>query len=131
MKCEICEKKILRDSQCINYKYYHNDCIENLLQENQKLNGAIQTYDILLKSNAEENKQLKETLECTIGIVEHNRIISEKNKEIHQLKDNWIKLKEFVLKKQAILFNTEYACYSDFLDKMQELEKGSDSNAKD
>ena len=32
MKCEICGKEILRDSQCINYKYYHNDCIENLQQ---------------------------------------------------------------------------------------------------
>lgn len=37
MKCEICEKEILRDSQCINYKYYHNDCIENLHQENKQL----------------------------------------------------------------------------------------------
>lgn len=36
MKCEICKKEILRDSQCINYKYYHNDCIENLQQENKK-----------------------------------------------------------------------------------------------
>lgn len=37
MKCEICGKEILRDSQCINYKYYHNDCIENLQQENKQL----------------------------------------------------------------------------------------------
>ena len=41
MKCEICGKDILRDSQCINYKYYHNDCIENLQQENQKYKEAI------------------------------------------------------------------------------------------
>ena len=37
MKCEICGKEILRDSQCINYKYYHNDCIEKLQQENKQL----------------------------------------------------------------------------------------------
>ena len=37
MKCEICGKEILRDSQCINYKYYHNDCIEQLQQENKQL----------------------------------------------------------------------------------------------
>lgn len=79
----------------------------------------------------QENKQLKEELEYTIRIVEHNRIINEKNKEIHQLKDNWNKLKEFVLKKQAVLFNTEYTCYSNILDKMQELEQGSGSNVKD
>lgn len=37
MKCEICGKDILNDSQCIDYKYYHNDCIENLQQENKQL----------------------------------------------------------------------------------------------
>ena len=37
MKCKICGKEILRDYQYINYKYYHNDCIENLLQENKQL----------------------------------------------------------------------------------------------
>lgn len=41
MKCEICGKEILRDSQCINYKYYHNDCIENLQEENKKQKEAI------------------------------------------------------------------------------------------
>ena len=41
MKCEICGKEILRDSQCINYKYYHNDCIENLQKENEKQKEVI------------------------------------------------------------------------------------------
>lgn len=41
---------------------------EKLQQENKKLNGAIQTYDILLKSNVEENKKLKEAL-ANNGIV--------------------------------------------------------------
>lgn len=51
--------------------------------------------------------------------------------ENQELKDNWNKLKEFVLKKQAVLFNTEYTCYSNYsniLDKMQELEQGSNSD---
>ena len=34
--------------------------LEQLQQENKKLNGAIQTYDILLKANTEENKRLKD-----------------------------------------------------------------------
>lgn len=34
----------------------------------------------------QENQQLKAELECTIGIVEHNRIINKKNREIQQLK---------------------------------------------
>ena len=41
MKCEICGKEILRDSQCIDYKYYHNDCIINLTKENQKYKEVI------------------------------------------------------------------------------------------
>lgn len=105
MKCEICKKEILRDSQCINYKYYHNDCIENLQEENKRLNGAIQTYDILLKANVEENKQLK---------------------------DNWNKLKEIAksqsgFKKRAGLKGGVWFEIDELLDKMQELE-GSDSN---
>lgn len=50
--------------------------IEQLQQENKKINGSIQTYNILLKANVEENKQLK---------------------------DNWNKLKEWV--KEQPIFN--------------------------
>lgn len=38
----------------------YEQLIEQLQQENKKLNGAIQTYDILLKANVEENKKLKD-----------------------------------------------------------------------
>ena len=44
----------------------YNECARLLNekeQENKKLNGAIQTYDILLKANVEENKHLKEVIE--------------------------------------------------------------------
>lgn len=37
-----------------------NEIVSSILEENKKLNGTIQTYDILLKANVEENKQLKE-----------------------------------------------------------------------
>ena len=95
MKCEICGKEILRDSQYINHKYYHNDCIENLQQENKKLNGAIQTYDILLKANIEENKRLK---------------------------DNWNKIKEFIKSQNDGGIFSDLMIISDTLNKMQELE---------
>ena len=39
---------------------YH---IKRLQEENQQLKGSLQTYEILLKANVEENKQLKEQLE--------------------------------------------------------------------
>lgn len=48
-------------AECIANKY--DSLTDELLQKNKKLNGAIQTYDILLKANVEENKQLKERLE--------------------------------------------------------------------
>lgn len=61
-------------------------------------------------------------------VVDYINSLQQENK---QLKDNWNKLKEFVLKKQAVLNNTEYTCYSNYsniLDKMQEIEKESDNN---
>ena len=83
---------------------------EELQQENKKLNGTIQTYDILLKSNVEENKKLK---------------------------DNWNKLREYC-KENTLCYevgddeNTKLIGSKihglNVLDKMQELEQGSDSN---
>ena len=75
--------------------------IDKLQQENKKLNGAVQTYDILLKSNTEENKHLK---------------------------DNWNKLKEYIRKN--IIYDDvgmKILDPSPLEDYMQELE-GSDSN---
>nr|DAZ76008.1 MAG TPA: hypothetical protein [Caudoviricetes sp.] len=81
--------------------------IDKLQQENKNLNGAIQTYDILLKSNTEENKQLK---------------------------DNWNYIKKMLKEVRQEKFNVNGYCGTctdvdiDFLlNKMQELE-GSDSN---
>lgn len=89
------------------YEKYSNEvermqkCIDELLQENIQLKKQIKEYQ----------KALDETMSEKIDV-----------------EDNWNKLKEFVLKKQAVLFNTEYTCYSNILNKMRELEQGSDSN---
>ena len=89
-------------------------------EHNDKVVDKVNWENMLLKK---ENKQLQEELECTIGIVEHNRIISEKNKEIHQLKDNWNDLKKYAKE----IISTDNELYgTDLLDKMLELEKGSD-----
>lgn len=79
--------------------------IKELQQENKQLNGAIQTYYILLKANVEENKQLK---------------------------DNWNKLKEYIRKN--IIYDDvgmKILDPSPLEDYMQELEQGSYSNVKD
>ena len=63
MKCEICGKEILRDSQCIDYKYYHNDCIINLTKENQKYKEAInKAIEILKLCNSKCSKEAIEIL---------------------------------------------------------------------
>ena len=79
-----------------------------LKEQNQKLNGTIQTYDILLKANTEENKQLK---------------------------DNWNYIKKMLKEVRQEKFNVNGYCGTctdvdiDFLlNKMQELEKGCDSH---
>ena len=77
MKCEICGKEILRDSQCINYKYYHNDCIENLQQE---------------------NKQLKEKIKKTIRMLEIQIEVIKAQPSDNALNDNMeIKQREMVI----------------------------------
>ncbi len=122
MKCEICGKEILRDSQCINYKYYHNDCIENLLQENKKIKMINEEYERL---NKEKYRGFK-----IIDVQEYDRyeLLSYKN-----YKDNWNKLKEIAksqsgFKKRADLKGGLWFEVDDLLDKMHELEQGSDSN---
>ena len=121
--------------------------VDDLMSAVDRLN-KVPDYNDLLK----ENKKLQEELKYTIGIVEHNRIISEKNKETHQLKDNWNKLKEDLINDINDRNGTKIAEFEDgnrvsetispiytlmedksktmkeVLDKMQELEQGSDSN---
>ena len=113
------------------------------------LEGCIGMFDYLLtptesnllvayiKQLQQENKQLKdelkEELEWSIGIVEHNRILSEKNKEIHQLKDNWNYIKKMLKEARQEKYISGYCgtCTDvdiDFLlGKMQEIE-GNDSD---
>lgn len=119
MKCEICGKEILRDSQCINYKYYHNDCIENLLQENKQLK---ETYKEVF-NNYQKLKKDNETL-TLLNIHQSNKI--------QQLKDNWNELKEYC-KENTLCYevgddeNTKLIGSKihglNVLDKMQELER--------
>lgn len=107
-RIEYLERSIVRKEETITELEqeqvpYTNEYADKVDKENKKLNGAIQTYDILLKSNAEENKQLK---------------------------DNWNKLKEFIVKEYYMYLPLEASTKSItiLIDKMQELEQGSDSN---
>lgn len=68
--------------------------IERLQQENKKLNGAIQTYDILLKVNVEENKQLQQENKQLKENAENNdKVVDKVNWENMLLKKENLKLK--------------------------------------
>lgn len=100
--------EVTNESQAIAKEVVLSE-VENLQKENKKLNGAIQTYDILLKANVEENKQLK---------------------------DNWNKLKEWVNKQYDYYMNEEdyiggRLCFGDMKNNMQEIEQKGNSNVKD
>lgn len=101
------------------FKELFNEMV-NWKEKSQKLNGAIQTYDILLKSNAEENKQLKEKLDCDL------QWAFKYEKQV----DNWNKLKEYLTNRYNN--GTESISYRqvflEIREMMQKLEQGSDSN---
>lgn len=90
---------------------FYKQLSEQLQQENKKLNGAIQTYDILLKANAEENKQLQERMEYLER--SNNRredmVIELQNElcEINDYKEKWNDLKDFVNKMHEYFLHTD------------------------
>ena len=108
--------------------------IGKLQQENKQLNGTIQTYDILLKTNIEENKQLQERMEYLER--SNNRredIIIEQRQEISDLEDNWDELKEYLHNVDVVVdysenYDGHFINYDVLIDKMQKIEQGSDSN---
>ena len=85
MKCEICSKDILKDSQCIDYKYYHNDCIINLTKENQELKKQLEENKN--KINWYENFEINKTTDKLR--LKHNtqqkEFIDYMNKKIEEL----------------------------------------------
>lgn len=140
--CKFCDKeKPIKDfaksgfaiknicRECQNKKqtqiYKNSKEVEKLEQENKKLNDVIQTYDILLKSNIEENKQLKAQIE------EYQKALDETMSEKIDIQNNWNKLKEFIVKEYYMYLPLEANTKSItiLIDKMQEIE-GSDSNVK-
>ena len=103
--------------------------IEELQQENKKLNSAIQTYDILLKSNVKENKKLKNLIdiilnfsffkeECPLNFGFENNTNEDKSQSVFY-EDEWCENN----------CNDNYKdCWLKYFKKLQELEQGSDSN---
>lgn len=76
--------------------------------------GQLQQENKILKENAENNDKVVDKVNW------ENQLLKKQNK---QLKDNWIKLKEYIGSRIEPKFFHQY----DLIDKMQEIE-GSDSN---
>lgn len=119
------ENKILKENAENNDKVVDKVNWGNMLlkKENKQLNGAIQTYDILLKSNIEENNQLKAQIE------EYQKALDETISEKIDIQNNWNGLKDYIAKEYYMYLPLEASTKSIIIliDKMQELE-GSDCN---
>lgn len=98
---------------------------------NREYIGILETENAELK---QENKQLKMIVNEYERLNKGFKITNVQEYNIDELlsyKDNWNKLKEYMIKEQARIVientNEDEFVYTDLLNKMQELE-GSDSN---
>lgn len=103
-----------------------NKILKENAEHNDKVVDKVNWENQLLKK---ENKQLKER----IGYLErsNNRredTILEQRQNLSDLEDNWIKLRKYIKTEipEDVFIDTEW--FVSILDKMQELEQGSDSN---
>lgn len=124
----VCDKKsnISDKTEIQTFTKYIDPVITELQQENKKLNGAIQTYDILLKLNVESNKQLKlidkehqqingelrqankllneqyirlykDYIQLKAQIEEYQKALDETMSEKIDIENNWNKLREWIV----------------------------------
>lgn len=106
--------------KCNDFEY-SDRYIKQLQQDNQQLKMINKEYERL---NKEKNGGFKMT-----NVQEYNidELLSYK-----KYKDNWNKLREYIkteIPENVLFIDTEW--FVSILDKMQELEQGSDSNVKD
>ena len=113
MQCDDTANKLsLDDLEYVKKLQQENKILRENAEHNDKVVDKVNWENMLLKK---ENKQLQEELECTIGIVEHNRIISEKNNEIHQLKDKLSKIETLIINHNCDTGDIYYKYDSRFL----------------
>ena len=80
------EKEVKKFKEATS-NYYVLGYIDKLEQENKQLKGSLQTYEILLKVNIEENQNLKEQLQQKEDIINKAKELIHKHiREIEKLK---------------------------------------------
>lgn len=102
--------------------------IGKLQQENKQLKEQL----LVAQTNEETFRREMEDITQTLGLDE-DTLFDDVKAYSRSLKDNWNKLKEWVDKCYDYYTNEKdyiggRLCFTDMKDKMQELEKGSDSN---
>lgn len=89
------EVKQMADKELNSHDLARELEIVKLQEENERLNGAIQTYNILLKSNIKENQELKSQLRGTTHCFdeeEHNKLKEENQALKKQLENRYEKV---------------------------------------
>lgn len=161
MKCCICNNENIGQFITINNKKYHLCCIERLQEENKQLKdnqvrAMNKIRDFIDSANCEikESKYSNDKYELYwelfrkdltniqklikgINTDEYVNIPKYREKELLNLENNWNKLKEYA--KENLYYYSGYQnedleidyAIQGVLDKMQEIEKESNSNAKD
>ena len=104
--------------------------IENLQQENKQLQEQL----LVSQTNEETFRLEMEDITQTLGLDE-DTLFDDVKAYSRSLKDNWNKLKEWVNKYYDYYTNKKdyiggRLCFTDMKNKMQELERGCDSNEK-
>lgn len=108
-----------------------NKILKENAEHNDKVVDKVNWENMLLKK---ENEQLKERIEYLER--SNNRredIIIEQRQEINNLEDNWDELKEYLHNVDVVVdysenYDGHFINYDELIDKMQELEQGSDNN---
>lgn len=127
--CQItgCSKKSYMsdktETELFRETWYDINQIRQLQQENKQLKKQL----LVTQTNEETFRLEMEDITQTLGLDE-DTIFDDVKAYARSLKDNWIKLKEYAKE----IISTDNELYgTDLLDKMQEIERGSDSNVKD
>ena len=100
----------------------YNKVIKDLKERNDKLQEQYRLRDIRCIHLEYENEMLKSDFEAQHELTEK---YAEENK---QLKDNWNKLKKWLEENESFDDYCNETTFTSVLDKMQEIEQGSDSD---
>lgn len=92
----------------------------DLKQENKRLKGSLKTYEILLKTNVEENRQLKEDYNAILK--QRDDLIENATKSIEILNELKKWLNSIFDYEDGVISSDYLECYEEILNKIKELE---------